>query len=412
MTILVLLFLSTVINYIDRQALSVLLPTLRTELSLTSAHYGAITTAFLLAFTFASVPFGMWVDRIGTRLGLASAIVGWSIAAILHAFVHGPLGLGIFRSVLGLAEAGNFPAGTKAIAVWFPPKRRAFAMAVFDCGTAAGAILAPPLVTFLALHVGWRWAFILTGLLGFVWLVVWLIVYHAPDRHPWLTPEQRAALLREVGNVAPKPSVFGSALRRIIGRKELWGLMLTRLTVAPVWWFYVFWLPDYLVRARGFSLLEMGLYAWIPFLTVDIGRLLGGMVSDHLLSRGYSATVARKSVMVVGALAMVSGIQVVGADSASGALAWVCGATFGFGVWSANILAVHADLFPAETMGSATGVTLMASSLSGAGFTYLVGQFLDTMGYTPIFWAIGLLPLLACVPLFVIIRRIERIREA
>jgi len=409
--ILGLLFFSTVINYVDRQALSVLLPTLRTELGLTSAGYGMITTVFLLAFTFTSMPFGMWVDKVGTRLGLSFAIVGWSVAAILHAFATGPISLCVFRGLLGASEAGNFPAGAKAVASWFPQKQRAFAMAVFDCGTAVGAVLAPPLVALLALKFGWRSAFIVTGVLGFIWLACWLWIYHAPERHPWLTAEMREQILKEVGAVKPKAPLFGAALKRIIGLRPLWGIMMTRLTVAPVWWFYVFWLPDYLSRGRGFSLKETGFYAWIPYLTVDLGKMLGGALSDGLLGRGYSATFARKSVMVLSALAMTGGLQVVNAGSAAAAIAWVCLATFGFGMWSANVLALHADIFPSETMGTAMGATLMASSLSGAGFTFGVGQLVDRFGYTPVFWTVGVLPLAACVPLFFWVGRVERIRE-
>src|SRR5688572_1453807 len=235
--ILGLLFLSTVINYIDRQALSVLLPTLRTELSLSSAAYGTITTAFLLAYTFAQVPVGMWIDKVGTRIGFTYSVVGWSLAAITHAFVTGPVSLGVARAFLGVTEAGNWPAGTKAVATWFPPRRRAFAMAVFDSGSAIGAVLAPPMVAFLALGFGWRAAFVVTGVLGFIWLIGWLWIYYAPHEHPKLTAEQRDEVLRELGVGKPKAPVFGAALRRILRERQLWGLMATRLIATPVWWF-------------------------------------------------------------------------------------------------------------------------------------------------------------------------------
>lgn len=410
--ILGLLFLSTVINYVDRQALSVLLPTLRTELGLSSADYGEITTAFLLAYTLAQVPVGMWIDKIGTRLGFTVSIVGWSLAAVLHAFVIGPVSLIFARVLLGVTEAGNWPAGTKAVASWFPQKRRAFAMAMFDSGSAVGAVVAPPIVALLALNFGWRSAFVVTGVLGFVWLLGWLWIYHAPERHPWLTAEDRTQVFAELGVAAPKPAVFGAALRRIVRERQLWGLMVTRLLATPVWWFYVFWLPDYLSKGRGFSLKEIGFYGWIPYLTVDLGKMAGGAVSDALLARGHSATFARKTVMMLGALAMLGGLEVVGASSAAAAIAWVCLATFGFGMWSANILALHADIFPAETMGTAMGSTLMAASLGGAVFTYGVGRVVDTLGYVPVFWTVGVLPLAACVALFFWIGRVERIRDA
>jgi ACS family hexuronate transporter-like MFS transporter len=317
------------------------------------------------------------------------------------------------RGGLGVAEAGNFPAGSKAVANWFPPKRRAISMALFDCGTAVGAVLAPPLVALLALNFGWRAAFVCTGGLGFLWLAGWLAVYHAPEVHPWLTKESRVQLLEELGMKAPpKAAAFGAALRRIVGVRQLWGLMITRLTLAPVWWLYVFWLPDYLSRARGFSLKDTATFAWIPFLTVDLGKMAGGAASDALLARGVSPTIARKGIMIASALAMMSGIMVVNAATATGAIVWVSVATFGFGAWSANVLALHADIFPSETMGTAMGTTLMASNLSGAVFTYGVGQFVDRIGYSPVFWVAGILPLVALVPLIFWVGRVERIHES
>lgn len=408
--ILGLLFFSTVINYIDRQALSVLLPILRTELGLSSSDYGLITTAFLLAYTFAQVPVGMWIDKVGTRLGFSLSIVGWSIVAMLHALVTGPISLILARTLLGVTEAGNWPAGTKAVASWFPQKRRAFAMAVFDSGSAVGAVLAPPLVALLALGFGWRAAFVITGVFGFVWLIGWLWIYHAPHHHPKLSAADREAVLKEVGLAPARPAVFGEALRRIVRERQLWGLMATRLIATPVWWFYVFWLPDYLSKGHGFSLQEIGFYGWIPYLTVDFGKMLGGALSDGLLARGKSPGAARKTVMLAGALAMLGGMQVVNTESAAGAIVWVCVATFGFGMWSANILALHADIFPAEAMATAMGSTLMAASLSGALFTFVVGQLVDSIGYTPVFWTVGILPLAACLALFFWIGRVHRIR--
>jgi ACS family hexuronate transporter-like MFS transporter len=410
--ILGLLFLSTVINYVDRQALSVLMPTLRTELGLSSADYGLITTVFLLAYTFAQVPVGMWIDKIGTRLGFSISVAGWSIAAMLHAFVVGPVSLIFARALLGVTEAGNWPAGTKAVASWFPQKRRAFAMAVFDGGSALGAVIAPPLVALLVLNYGWRASFVVTGVLGLIWLAGWLWLYHGPETHPKLSPAERETALQEAGLVKVTTPVFGEPLRRIVRERQLWGLMFTRLLATPVWWFYVFWLPDYLSKGRGFSLKEIGFYGWIPYLTVDLGKMLGGAASDAMLARGVSATIARKSIMFLGALAMLGGLQVVHAASASVAITWVCLATFGFGMWSANILALHADIFPAETMATAMGSTLMAASLGGAVFTYGVGQAVDRVGYQPVFWAVGVLPLAACVALFFWLGRVERIRAA
>ncbi|MBE7540424.1 MAG: MFS transporter [Opitutaceae bacterium] len=406
--LLLLLFLSTVINYVDRQSLSVLMPTLRTELGLSAADYGLVTTVFLLAYTVGQLAAGVWIDRVGTRIGFAVFAAVWSVAAVLHAFTAGVLTLVAFRLLLGLAEAGNWPAGTKAIAQWLPQKRRAFAMAVFDGGSAVGAILAPPLVALLALQFNWRVAFLVTGVLGFIWVVGWLTIYETPDRHRWLGKEDRVRVAVESGALGGH-TPLGSALARLLRTRALWGLMLTRLLATPVWWFYVFWLPDYLSEARGFSLKDIGLYAWIPYVTVDLGKMLGGAVSDRLLSRGHNATFARKSIMVFGALLMVGGVKVAGAENAAVAIMWVCIATFGFGCWSANILALHADIFPSDNMASAVGATGTAASLSGAAFTYLIGQIVGSAGYGPVFWVVGTTALVACAALLFVLGRVERL---
>ena len=410
--ILGLLFLSTVINYVDRQALSVLLPTLRGELNLTSADYGTITTVFMLAYTVAQIPAGMWLDKVGTRLGFGVFVGLWSVAAMLHAFARGAVSFGVFRALLGFTEAGNWPAGSKTVANWFAQKHRALAMAIFDGGSAVGAIAAPPLVALLALEYGWRVAFMVTGVLGLVWLAGWLWVYYEPEDHPWLSAGDRAQVLKD-GGVAKhvKAASFGSALRKIIGERQLWGLFVTRMVATPVWWFYVFWLPDYLSKGRGFSLKEIGFFAWIPYLTVDLGKMAGGALSDWLIGQNRSATFSRKSVMVGGALAMMGGLMVVGAPNAAAAIAWASVATFGFGMWSANILALHADVFSSETMGTAVGLTGTGASLGGAIFTYGVGQVVDKAGYAPVFWMVGCLALVACVALVFGVGRVERIPE-
>jgi ACS family hexuronate transporter-like MFS transporter len=406
-TILALLCLSTVINYIDRQALSVLLPSLRKDLGITSAQYGSVTTLFLAAYTVGQVAGGMVIDRLGTRLGFVLSIAAWSVAAGAHAFARGVVSLAVFRVLLGLGEAGNWPAGGKAIAEWFPKSRRAFAMGVFDGGSAAGAMLAPPLVAALALSFGWRAAFVVTGALGFLWLAAWLGLYRKPAEHPLLSAEDRRAVLAEVSEPPRRRETWAASFRAIAGVRQLWGLMATRMVATPVWWFYVFWLPDYLSKERGFTLKQIGLFAWIPFLTVDIGKLAGGGLSDGLLRRGWSATLARKSVMACGAVAMLGGVEVVAAETAAGALAWVSLATFGFGMWSANILALHADIFPASRMATAVGLTGAAASLGSAFFTYGTGLLIDDHGYAPAFWVAGTAALVACLSLLFLLGRVE-----
>lgn len=367
--ILALLSLSTLINYLDRQALSVIVPTLRQELSLSSSDYGAITTAFLIAYGVGQIIAGGVVDRLGTRIGLALFVALWSLAAISHSWIETTGHLLLLRIALGLGEAGNWPAGVKAVSEWFGKQERAFSMAVFDGGSAVGAILAPPLIALLTLTFGWRMSFMVTGLLGFAWLALWLMFYRT-------SPQALA-----------KPAA--SPVWSILRNSQLWGLMGTRMLATPVWWFYVFWLPDYLGKGRGLSLEEIGLFGWVPYVTVDLGKLIGGRISDRLIGRGVSTTMARKSVMAGAAIAMAAGLLVAGAGSAAVALGWASIATFGFGMWSANILALHADLFDSNTIASATGWTTAASSAGGAAFTWLTGQLVDAQGYSVVFLMVG-----------------------
>jgi ACS family hexuronate transporter-like MFS transporter len=247
-----------------------------------------------------------------------------------------------------------------------------------------------------------------TGILGLLWLATWWWIFDVPARHRWLTSMDRQRVLEETqgGGGAPAPSPTAS-WRSWLGQRQLWGLMATRMLATPVWWFYVFWLPDYLAKGRGFTLAEIGLFAWIPYLTVDLGKMVGGATSDRLLRGGASLTFARKGTMLMGAVAMAAGSLVVGAETAPGALAWVCLATFGFGMWSANVLALHADLFPASAMGGALGLTGMAASIGGAISTFAIGRLVDATGYGPVFLTAGFAALVACLALFFWIGRVD-----
>ncbi len=362
-----LLSLSTAINYIDRLALSVLIADVRAELGIGPSAYGTISTLFMLAYAVSQLVSGLMIDRIGSRAGFVVCVSLWSLAGIGHALVKNVAGLAVVRVLLGLGEGGNWPAGTKAISEHMPKDRRAFAMGVFDGGSAAGAIVAPPLVAFLGLRFGWRTAFIVTGLMGFVWLAAWVLHSRPPSKVP---AESRRSL-----------PPFSSVLRL----PNTWVLLMT-----PVWWFYVFWLPDYLGRERGFGLREIGMFAWIPFLVVDAGKIVGGLLSDAALRRGCPPLLARKAVMGLGAALMMAGTLVVRSASAAEALMFVSVATFGFGVWSPNVFAIFSDLYDTRVMARAIGLTGLGASLGGAFFTWLTGVLVQNYGYGPAFLIAGL----------------------
>lgn len=368
-----LLSLSTAINYIDRLALSVLISDVRAELGVGPAAYGNISTLFMLAYAVSQLASGLMIDRIGSRAGFVVCVTLWSLAGIAHALVKNAAGLAVVRLLLGLGEGGNWPAGTKAIAEHMPKDRRAFAMGVFDGGSAAGAIVAPPLVAFLGLRFGWRMAFVVTGLLGFVWLAAW--VFHS-------RPGGGSTAAGPPRDLPP----FSSVLRL----PNTWALLFTRMLATPVWWFYVFWLPDYLGRERGFGLKEIGMFAWIPFLVVDVGKIAGGLLSDAALRRGWAPLQARKAAMALGAALMMAGLLVVRSGSAGEALVLVSVATFGFGVWSPNVFAIFSDLYDTRVMARAIGLTGLGASLGGAFFTWLTGVLVQNYGYGPAFLVAGL----------------------
>jgi ACS family hexuronate transporter-like MFS transporter len=360
-----LLFLATVINYIDRQTLSVLAPVLRDEFQMTNTDYSRVVFAFLLAYLI-------------MQSGFSLTITWWSVAAMLHALANSVTSLGAFRFLLGLGEAGNWPGGVKAVSEWFPPRERAFAIGFFNSGSTLGAVIAPPLVAWIALQWGWRSAFLLTGSLGFAWLALWLLFYRAPPR-----------------TFAAADAAPGAAWRELFRFRQVWGLILARMMADPVWWFYVFWLPEYLKRERDFSLAMIGFFAWIPFLTADAGNLVGGLASGWLIRRGRPVLWSRKAVMAASALLMMAGIPAVLAPQAAVSLALISLATFAYSTWAANVLTLPADLFPQEVVASVSGLSGTGAALGGMIFTLIIGAVVDRFSYVPVFVAAGVMPLIA-----------------
>ncbi len=400
-----LLFLATVINYVDRQCLSVLAPVLRDEFGMTNADYSRIVSAFMLAYLIMQTGSGRLMDRLGTKAGFALCIAWWSVAAILHAASRSALHLGLFRFLLGLGEAGNWPGAVKAIAEWFPTRERAFAIGLFNSGSTVGATVAPPLVAWLALGYGWRKAFLITGSLGFLWLVLWLFFYQRPERHRWMS----SAELELIRSGREDPRV-GERIRwrSLFGYRQVWGLVVGRMLADPVWWFYVFWLPEYLKREREFSLAMIGYFAWIPFLAADIGNLTGGALSGLLIKRRSPVLRARKAVMLACALLMMAGIPGVLVREAWAAVALISLVTFAYSAWAANILTLPADLFPPQIVASVSGLSGTGAAAGGMIFTLITGYVVDRFSYLPVFTAAGLMPLAS----FAVIAWSVRLRPA
>jgi ACS family hexuronate transporter-like MFS transporter len=382
-----LLFLATVINYVDRQVLSIVAPVLTKELDITPIEYSNILQAFLIAYTLMYLGSGFLVDRWGTRLSLAVFMVWWSVANMLHALARGAWDLGVCRLLLGIGEPGNFMAAFKAISEWYPAREKALVNGLVQAGASVGAIVAPPLVAYLALSSGWRFAFVFTGLLGFVWLAAWLAIY----RHPPRQPEP----------LALKKISWKAALRY----RQTWGLLLTRFVSDPVWWFYLFWLPKYLAEARGLTLAQIGLVAWLPYLFADLGSISGGLLSGYLLRRGWPVLRARAGGMLPFALLMPSSVLIAFTQSTTVALGVICLVTFCHMAWKANLVTVTNDLYPAHIVGSVSGVIAFGSGLGGAAFTNLTGRIVESASYDLVFILMGVLHPLAFLVFRSMVRR-------
>jgi ACS family hexuronate transporter-like MFS transporter len=369
-------FVATLINYLDRQALSVAAPVLIDQFHMSSVTYSRVVSAFMLAYTISNGLSGPLIDRLGTRVGYALCIAWWSAASVLHAFTRGPLSLGVFRFLLGIGEAGNWPAAIKVVAEWFPETERALACGLFNSGSSFGAILAPPIVAFIVLNYGWQYAFLAIGLLGFIWLCFWWPVYHKPEQ----SAEQVAAQ-------APTPSAM-----RLLRHRFVWTFIIAKIFFDPAWYFYIFWFPTYLKSARHFDMAAIGKYAWLPFFVAGLGNLFGGAVSGLLIRRGVSITIARKSAMTFFIALMAAAIPAVLAPTAAGSIMCVSIAMTGYTGALANMLAMPADVFPGNAVGSIWGLASMGAGFGGMLFSLITGWVVDHYSYTPVFIGFGLLP--------------------
>jgi len=389
-----LAFWATSINYLDRQTLSVAAPALRERFHMSSVDYGHVVSAFLLAYTIMNGISGPLIDRLGTRLGYGLCVAWWSISAILHAFTRGALSLGAFRFLLGMGEAGNWPAAVKVVAEWFPEEERALAAGLFNSGSAVGAILAPPIVAFLLLRFGWQSAFVFTGVAGLIWLVFWGRIYRTPDG--------------ENGEAAPPRVPVGVLVRTRFVR----AFTASKIFFDSVWYFYIFWFPEYLKHARNFDLAAIGKFAWIPFLVAGFGNILGGWLSSWLLGRGYSVTIARKAAVTFFAILMMSAIPAVLVSQAWLSIAFVSVAMFGYTGGLANMLTLPADVFPKNAVGSVYGLASMGSGFGGMVFTTITGWVVEHYSYTPVFIGFGFVPLICASILWLFLGPLAPVKMA
>jgi ACS family hexuronate transporter-like MFS transporter len=395
--IIALLFFGTVVNYLDRLAIPVLSPVLQADFHLTNVQYAWISSSFLIVYALATFAWGAVFDRLGNRTGFSIAVVIWSIAEIGHALAFNLGALCGLRALLGLGEAGQWPGATRTIAAWFPARQRALAIGIANTGASLGPALAPPFIIWLQLLFGWRMVFVVTGSLGFLWLMLWLTLY----------PKATAAGSAGAVVVVRHPPVPWSVLLR---RREVWGIVLGRFFGDPIWWLYLNWLPLYLVNARGFSLKEIAAFAWAPFVGAALGALVGGWLSGFLLRCGWDVNRARKTAILVGTLCLTTGILAAYATSPYAALGWMCVSCFGFQCWVSNVQTLPSDFFPVGAVGSIAGFAGTAAGVGAVIFTLSTGWVVDHFSYTPILVTAGLLGPLATTVLFVLMGRVRAVK--
>jgi MFS transporter, ACS family, hexuronate transporter len=374
-TVCALLFVVTTINYIDRQVLSILAPTLQRELQWSESQYGDVVSWFTLVYALGFLAVGRWLDRVGVRRGFAVAIVVWSAAAVGHAFARTTAAFSAARALLGLGESANFPGAIKAVAEWFPPRERALATGIFNAGTNTGAIIAPLVVPWIALTWGWQWAFIATGSLGLVWLMVWLVLYR--DHSPAATSRSTAAT---------------TPWLRLLSYRQTWAVAVGKLMADPIWFFYLYWLPKFLDAKYGIRLAQLAVPLVVVYVVADVGSVAGGWLSGSLIKRGLTVNRARKTTMLVMACLIVPTALAPLASSLWTAVAIVSIAAAAHQAWSANVYTLASDMFPPAAVGSVIGIAAFSGALGGWVFQRVTGRILQASGsnYTPIFIVCGL----------------------
>ncbi len=402
--VVALLFFATTINYIDRQVLGILAETLEQEIGWSEAEYGFIVMSFQFAYALALLGFGFIVDRIGTKSGYALAVGWWSLAAMAHALARTPLGFAFARFGLGLGEAGNFPTAVKTVAEWFPKRERAFATGLFNSGSNIGAIAAPIVVPWLTVTYGWYEAFVVTGALGFIWVIAWLLMYRSPALHPRVSPEELAYI-----NSDPPESEEKVSWLKLLKYRQTWAFAIGKMLTDPIWWFYLFWLPKYLQEGYGIQLTALAAPLVTVYLISDAGSIVGGWISSFLIKRGWSVNAGRKTAMLIMALGVTPMILSSFLDSMWGVILIVALAAASHQGWSANIFTFSSDMFPKRAVGSVVGIGGFAGAMGGMAFASVTGLWLEYSGgnYLPLFFVCGFAYLIALAIMHFMVPRLE-----
>ncbi|MGB2632585.1 MAG: MFS transporter [Candidatus Acidiferrum sp.] len=369
------LFVGISKNYMDRQVLGVLKVTLQHDLGWNEIDYSNLVFVFQAAYAVGMLVVGRFIDRVGTRMGYGLAMLFWSVASMAHALCGSLFSFEIARGALGLGEAGAFPASIKTVTEWFPRKERALATGIFNAGTNVGAIITPLFVPWITIRFGWRWAFLITGALGFLWFLLWMAVYRKPEDHPQCSAEE-LAYIRSDREKPAAPLLWV----RLLGYRQTWAFLLAKFLTDPIWWFYLFWVPGFFQEQHGLNLTQIGLPVVVIYLISDAGSVAGGWLSSRFIHRGYSVNTARKVAMLICALCV---IPIVYAYRAQGL--WTPTLLIGLAAaahqgFSANLYTTASDMFPSRAVGSVVGIGGAAGAVGGMLIASIVGHILQATG--------------------------------
>lgn len=402
--IITLVTFGTILNYLARSSLSVAAPTLKQAFAMTTQQYSWVVAAFQASYTVMQPVAGYLLDMLGLRLGFALFAVGWSLANCFHAFAGGWPSLAFFRGLLGLTEAAAIPGGMKVVAQWFPSKERTVATGWFNIGTSIGAMIAPPIVVFCIATWGWQSAFMVTGGVGLIWAAVWYLAYRGPQEHPRLGAAERALILD--GRDEVQPAEPPMRWREILRTRQFWSIAIPRFLADPAWQTFNFFIPLYLVEAKGMDLKSVAAFAWLPFLASDAGSLLGGYYAPWLMRRfGASLLTSRKIVVTTGAVLMIGPAAIGLTVSPAAAILLFCIGGFAHQMLSGALITLSADLFEQRVVGTVTGMAGSAAWIGGLSFSLIIGALADTIGYNPLFVCLAVFDFIGAAILWTLLRR-------
>ncbi|OKY27887.1 MULTISPECIES: MFS transporter [Thalassotalea] len=422
--VIALIALATIINYIDRQALSVLWPDIVEDLfpeksSLERKQiYANISIVFVFAYAFGQAIFGKIFDWIGTRIGFVLSIGVWSLATIAHAFAQGVLSFSIFRAILGVAEAGNWPGATKGNAEWFPTKERALAQGIFNSGAAIGGIIAIPLIAFLTVYFSWQMVFVIVGAVGLLWLVPWLVLVKSPPgSHPWISEEEKAYILTgqrrsDISEGSEEEEEYNPSTGELLSRKQSWGVIIASAAIDPIWWLFVFWIPIYLNEVYAMDVKSIGIYGWVPYVGAMFGAWFGGLLAQNRLKAGWNTDKTRKLTITLGCLIMLPSLLAM-ADPGEPVTAVLIMAVilFGFQTAIGNVQTLPSDLLGKKAVGTLAGFSGMAAKLGAVGLTSLVPYLTADGNYTPAFVIGASLAVIAMAAIWILIPKVEPLKK-